>query len=311
MTAVILWGTSFVAMKSALSGFEPLAIVAVRMILASAVMLPFWSRLPPPTRQPGDRRKLAFLAALYPCAYFACESNAINLTTASQAGAVSAVAPLLVAVGARLFLSEALSRWAAIGLAVSIGGVIALSLGGPAGASAPNPALGNLLEIVAMATYAASTIVLKQLTGRYSPWFLTGLQCAAGAILFLPALIPAPVQSWADAPMIAWAGVAYLGLAVTLLPIGLYNFAVSRMAVARAAIAVNLVPVVAILTGWAMLGDSMTPIQLAACAAIVAGVLLGQRRAPGRVPDRAPDLAAERAQQPGRAGQAMNASIDG
>lgn len=295
LTAVILWGTSFVAMKSALTAFEPLAIVAVRMILASACMLPFWPRLPAPTRRQGDGRRLAILAVLYPCLYFALEGNAINLTTASQAGTVSAVAPLLVALGARLFLAETLARWATAGLALSIGGVVALSLGGPAGSTAPNPALGNLLELGAMAAYAASTIILKQLTSRYSPWLLTGIQCAAGAIVFLPALILAPLGSWTGAPPAAWASVLYLGLAVTLVPVGLYNFAVSRMAAARAAIAINLVPVVAILSSWAMLHDALTPIQLVACAAILVGVLLGQRRAEAGAPERGVDRAPERA----------------
>jgi drug/metabolite transporter (DMT)-like permease len=275
--AVILWGTSFVALKSALTAFEPLAIVAGRMLLASALMLPVWSHLPAPTRRPGDRRRLAVMVAFYPCLYFACEIHAVSLTTASQAGAVSAVAPLFVAVGAWLFLAETLSRPAVVGIVMAVGGVVALSLGGPAAADAPNPALGNLLELGAMAAYAASTIVLKGLSGRYSSWLLTGIQCGAGALVFLPALLLAPVESWSGASPVAWASLLYLGRAVTLVPIGLYNLAVSRMPAARAAIAINLVPIVAIVTGWALLGDTFTPVQLIACAVILAGVALGQR----------------------------------
>ena len=298
IVAVVLWGTSFVAMKSALAAFEPLAVMAARMILASALMLPLWSRRPAPARRPGDWRRLALLAALYPCLYFACEAHAISLTTASQAGAISAMAPLFVAVGAHLFLAERISRWAILGLGLAVGGVVALSLGGSDVAGAQNPALGNLLELGAMAAYAASVVILKRLSGRYDSWLLTGIQCAAGAIVFLPALLLAPAGSWADAPPVAWASLLYLGLAVTLVPIGLYNFAISRMPAARAAIAINLVPIVAIVTGWALLGDALTPVQLAACAVILVGVLLGQRTGPGgstaepertlvRVPDRA------------------------
>lgn len=290
IVAVILWGTSFVAMKSALAAFEPLAIMAVRMLLASALMLPFWSRLPSPSRRTGDGRKLLVLAALYPCLYFTLESHAITLTTASQAGAISAMAPLFVAVGAHLFLAERISGWAVVGLGLAVGGVVALSLGGPVVDTAPNPALGNLLELGAMAAYAVSVVILKRLSGRYSSWLLTGIQCAVGAIVFLPALLLAPAGAWTEAPPVAWASLLYLGLAVTLVPIGLYNFAVSRMPAARAAIAINLVPIVAILTGWALLGDALTPVQLVACAVILAGVLLGQRTQAG-----APEGAAEAA----------------
>ena len=287
-TAVLLWGTSFVAIKAALTGFGPLVIVGARMILASALMAPLWSRLPSPRRLPGDWKLIALIALLWPCLYYALEGNALQLTTSSQAGTISALVPLFVVVGARLFLAEHLSGRAIVGLAVSLVGVAALSLGGATEASAPNPALGNSLEVAAMAGYAVSTLVLKSLTRRYDPWLLTGLQCLTGAIVFLPALALTPFQTWQTAGPEAWAGLIYLGLLVTLLPAGLYNFAVSRMAAGRAAIAINLVPVVALVSGWAIMGDSLTLVQGIACGAVLGGVLLGQSKARNEAAQRQP-----------------------
>lgn len=273
---MVLWGTSFVAIKAALTGFGPLVIVGARMILASALMVPVWRRLPAPQRLPGDWRLIGLIALLWPCLYYALEGNALQLTTASQAGTVSALVPLFVVVGARIFLAEQLSGRSIVGLAASLVGVAVLSLGGSADASAPNPALGNALEVAAMAGYAVSTLVLKSLTRRYDPWLLTGLQCLAGAVAFLPAILLTPIGAWRSAPPEAWVGVLYLGLLVTLLPAGLYNLAVSRMSAGRAALAINLVPVVALVSGWAILGDSLTLVQGLACAAVLGGVLLGQ-----------------------------------
>ena len=71
------------------------------------------------------------IALLYPCLYYVLEGNALRLTTASQAGAVSALVPLMVAVGARVFLSEHLSGRAIVGLLASIGGVAVLSAAAP------------------------------------------------------------------------------------------------------------------------------------------------------------------------------------
>jgi drug/metabolite transporter (DMT)-like permease len=279
--AVLLWGTSFVATKAALDGFGPLVVVGIRMLLASAMMTALWPRLPAPRRLPGDWRRLLLLAVMWPCVYFILEGNALRLTTASQAGTVSALVPLLVAVGARLFLAEHLAAQAVAGLAISMLGVVALSLGGRAESAAPDPALGNVLEVLAMASYAVSTLTLKSLVGRYNSWILTGLQCLAGALVFLPALLLMPLSEWQAAPPAAWAGALYLGLLVTLLPSGLYNVAVSRMPAGRAAMAINLVPVVALLSGWAIQGDSLSAIQCAACTAILGGVLLGQVRTSG------------------------------
>ena len=127
-----------------------------------------------------------------------------------------------------------------------------------------------------MVAYAVSTIELKRLTSRYDPWFLTGLQCLVGALLFLPAVCLAATENWGRAPLDAWLGILYLGLLVTLLPAGLYNFALSRMGAGRTSMAINLVPVVALITGWAMLGDALAPLQMLACVVILGGVILGQ-----------------------------------
>jgi drug/metabolite transporter (DMT)-like permease len=278
--AVVLWGTSFVATKAALTGFGPLVVGAGRMIISSTLMLALWPRVPDPDRRPGDWRWLALIALLYPGLYYVLEGNALTLTTASQAGTVSALVPLLAAAGARIFLSEHLARRAVAGLVASLAGVAVLSLGAPTQDSAPAPALGNALEVVAMVGYAISMLALKRLTARYNPWFLTGMQFLVGAVLFLPAVILTPLETWGHAPAEAWAGLIYLGLLVTLLPAGLYNFAMSRMATGRAALAINLVPVVALVTGFLLLGDKLAPIQVVACAVIFGGVMLGQL--PGR-----------------------------
>ncbi len=294
--AVFLWGTSFVATKWALTGFGPLAVVGIRMLIASAMMSVLWPRLPRPTRRPGDPRLLLLFVVMWPCAYFILEGNALRLTTASQAGTVSALVPLLVAVGAWIFLSERLARQAVVGLVISIAGVVVLSLGGPAEGDAPNPPLGNFLEILAMISYVVSTLTLKNLVGRYNSWLLTGLGCLAGAIVFLPALLTMPLREWQSVPPEAWAGVLYLGVLVTLLPNGLYNLAVSRMPAGRAAMAINLVPVVALLSGWAIEGDTLSALQAIGCVAILGGVVLGQTGSStsAEATDAAPETSASR-----------------
>jgi drug/metabolite transporter (DMT)-like permease len=274
--AVILWGTSFVATKAALTGFGPLVVAAMRMLISSAVMIPLWSRVPTPDRRPGDWRLLAVVALFYPCLYYVFEGNALRLTTAGQAGTVSALVPLLVVVGARLFMSEHISGRAVVGLVASLLGVVVLSLASPGQTGAPDPVLGNALEVLAMVCYAVSMLTLKRLTSRYNPWFLTGLQFLVGALLFLPAVLLTPFEAWGRAPLDAWIGIVYMGLLVTILPAGLYNFALSRMAAGRTAMAINLVPVVALVTGWAMLGDNLAPLQLLACVVVFGGVVLGQ-----------------------------------
>jgi len=275
--AVLLWGTSFMATKSAMSGFAPMTVIWLRMTLASLIVFALRKRIPAPNYQKGDWKILSFLCLMQPCLYFLFEGYAVSLTTSSQAGMLSALVPLLVALGAWIMLKEPMSLMGVVGLIVSIGGVIWLSLSGEADASAPNPALGNMLEVCAMVCAALYMVVMKRLSVRYSTWWLTGMQCVAGAVFFLPLALFNGVGSFTDIPLNAWLSVAYLGLFVSLGAFGLYNMAMTFMSAGKAAIAINMVSPVALVTGWLMLGESMTPIQLAACGVVGVGVYLGRK----------------------------------
>lgn len=282
---MLLWGTSFMATKFALSGFAPMTVIFLRMALASVIMAAFWPRVPAARPARGDAKWLVLLCLLQPCLYFLLEGYAVLLTTSAQAGLVSSLVPLLVAAGAWAFLREPLTRRMLLGIGLSLAGVAWLSLSGQSGGDASNPALGNLLELCAMCCAAGYMLVLKHLASRYGSWRLTGLQTFAGALFFLPGALATQPAWMADpaavartAPAAAWLAVAYLGGLVTLGGFGLYNQAISRLPSAQAAAAINLVPLVAVLSGWSMLGEALSPAQTAACALVLAGVVLGQTK---------------------------------
>ncbi len=274
--AVVFWGTSFVATKTALDSFTPMTVIWLRMAIATLAFAPVWFVLPRPDYRPGDLKWLALIVTLQPCIYYLAEGYAVQLTTSSAAGVISAIVPLLVAAGAWLFLGERLSARSGFAIAISLVGVGLLSAGGQAQASAPNPVLGNVLEVIAMASAAGSMIALKHLSARYNPWFLTGLQALVGAAFFLPGAIAGDPASWSQAAPVAWVAVVYLGIVVSLIAFGLYNTAVAHMPANRAALAINLVPAVALLSGWLVRGETLTPVQLAACALIVGAVILSE-----------------------------------
>lgn len=282
--AVTFWGTSFAAIKTALDSFSPMTVIWLRMAIATLVFAPAWFFLPKPNYQRGDVKWLALITLLQPCIYYLAEGYAIRFTTSSAAGVISAIVPLLVAVGAWMFLREHLSARSIVAIAISLIGVAMLTAGGQTQASAPNPVLGNMLELIAMVAAAGSMIALKHVSTRYNPWFLTGLQAAAGAVFFLPGAIASGPASWTGATPAAWASVAYLGTFVSLAAFGLYNTAVTRMPANRAALAINLVPAVALLTGWLALGESLAPMQLVACVIIVGTVVLSETGVNAAIP---------------------------
>jgi len=275
--AVLLWGTSFMATKAALTGFSPMVVVWLRMTIAAFLVLFLFKRIPAPDYRKGDWKVLSFLCLMQPCLYFLFEGYAISLTTSAQAGMISALVPLLVMVGAWVILKEAMSLGGVLGILVSMCGVVWLSLSGVPDGTAPNPLLGNTLEVGAMVCVAVYMVVMKRLSARYSTWWLTGMQCVAGALFFLPGAVVSGFGPLQEIPFYAWCAVGYLGFFVTLGAFGLYNMAMTFMPAGRAVLAVNMVSPVAMVSGWFILGEAMSGVQLAACAVIGIGVCLGRR----------------------------------
>jgi drug/metabolite transporter (DMT)-like permease len=254
----------------------------VRMVVAMLLLLPFAGRLRPRGFKAKDVKPFVIMVAFMPCAYFFLETNALTLTSASQAGVISSSVPLLVALGARIFLAEPLFPRVLAGMALSMGGVAWLTLSGNPMASAPNPLMGNLLELGAMISAAGYMLVVKRLSSRFGPWTLTMMQTLAGLIFFLPGA-PEAVQTVPTLPWSITLALIFLGTCASLGAFGLYNWALSKLPASAAAASINLVPVAAVFFGWALLNETLTGQQMLASACVLAGVFLSQKKRPRRV----------------------------
>lgn len=279
--AILVWSSSFIALKIALAAYSPLTVMAGRMLAASLVCLPL---LPPVLRfaRRSPLRRILLLSVLCePCLYFLFETFALRATSSAQAGMIISLLPLPVAAGAWLLLGERLPLRGWLGFALAIVGVVWLTLGAEASENAPHPLLGNLLEGVAVLCAAGYTLCAKRLMSVLPPAAMTAAMSFAGALFFVPlALLPLPIAPTSlavDLPV--WAPVAailYLGTVVTFAGYGLYNYGVSRMDAGRAAAYMNLTPVATLLMSVAWLGDVLAPIQYVASGVVLLGVLLTQ-----------------------------------
>lgn len=274
--AMLLWSSSFIALKLAFRTYDPMVVVFGRMLVASICFAGFAARFKAVNYRHGDWKLLLFMTLCEPCLYFIFEAKALEQTTASQAGMITALLPLLVAVNARIFLKEKISAKSACGFVVAMAGAVWLSLSGQPTPQAPNPLLGNFLEFVAMVCATGYIITLKHLTVRYSPFFLTALQALAGSLFFLPLLfLPSTALPTRFDPGGALA-IIYLGAFITLGAYGLYNFGVSRIPASQASAFANLIPVFTIILGWIILGERFTPVQYLASGFIFIGILISQ-----------------------------------
>ncbi len=275
--AVLLWGASFSTMRIALHDLHPWSVMWLRMVIALACILPLYRTVSLSAYRRGDWKLLLPAVIFQPCLYFWLESAALGLTTSAQAGIISASVPLLVAVAAWMILKEPLSVRVTAGLLLSLAGVAVLTLGGQATESAPSPLLGNSMEFLAMVCAAANMILIRILGRRYDAWTLTVMQVVTGTLFFSPGfayMADLPSDTF-DLQLVLI--LVFLGAGVTLGAFSLYNWAITRMPASTASAHINLIPVVAVGCGFAFLGETMNPLQMAAACAVLFSVLMTQK----------------------------------
>ena len=183
--------------------------------------------------------------------------------------------PILIAVLAGVFLREGFPPRLFTGLAVAFAGVLLIGLsttgtGGRAG-------LGIAFCLGAAVAYASAVVVQKLVLARVSPFQVTSLGCFAATVACLPfAATLASEASDAGASAIGWT--IYLGVVPTALGFAAWTFALGRTSAGRMGSITYLVPLVAILLGWAGLGER-PPAQAALGGALcLAGVYVARRR---------------------------------
>jgi drug/metabolite transporter (DMT)-like permease len=279
LMAMVLWSSSFIALKIAFRAYDPMVVIFGRMLVASICFLCVGFRLRRNvTYQRGDYKLILFMAFCEPCLYFIFEAKAILYTTASQAGMVTAILPVMVMAAASLLLNEKINRWSWIGGLVAVVGVIWLTLESSPAENAPNPMLGNFYEFVAMICAAGYIISLRHLTLRYSPFFLTAVQAFVGCLFYLPFLFLPGTELPKHYNLPSGMAVCYLGAVITLGAYGLYNYGLKYVPASQAALYVNLIPVFSVFLGWMVLNETFTRNQCFAAVIVMAGVWLSQKK---------------------------------
>jgi len=249
--AALLWGTTGTAQAFAPSGFDPMVIGALRLLVGGVALLGLalyrrelgrlrdWNWLP------------LFLAAVFTASYQLCFFAAVARTGVAVGTIVGiGSAPVIGGFLGRVFRGETLSRRWMIATSLAIAGCSLLSLSG--GDIAIDP-VGILLAVGAGAAYAAYTLMIKGLLEKHAPNAVMALVVCLGAILISPVLVNCELD-WLLQPR-AIGVVTHLGLATMALSYWLFARGLQTVQVATAVTLSLAEPMTAATLGIVLLGE--------------------------------------------------------
>jgi drug/metabolite transporter (DMT)-like permease len=243
---VLAWASAFLVIRGVAPHFSGGSLALGRLLVGS-VMLSIamigrgWVR-------PSGRDWLLIL--LFGVAWFGAYNVTLNIAEHTLDAGTTAmlvnIGPILIALGAGLFLGEGIPKWLAIGAGVAFIGVVLIGIG--MGAAGLTDGVGMLWALLAAVTYAVGVLCQKPVLRTLPAVQVTWMGCIIGAIACLPfaGSLVAEVQ---DAPAAAILGMVYLGAVPTALAFSTWAYALSRMPAGQLGVTTYVVPTIVVIAG--------------------------------------------------------------
>ncbi|MBU0956490.1 MAG: DMT family transporter [Spirochaetes bacterium] len=268
ITAVI-WGLGFVAQRIGLEDLPPFAFNAARFALGALSLVPVI--LLRRTSRARLRACLvpALIAGVVLTLAASLQQLGMQYTSAGKGGFITGLYVVLVPIaGIALGRKTAANTW--LGVVLTFAGLFLLSV-------TENFSInkGDLLVLLGAFFWAAHILVLDRFAPKVDPIVLAALQflvCAllTGTTAFVFETPTAAGFSGAF-PAIAFSGLLTIGLGFTLQAI-----AQTKAHPARASIIMSLEAMFAAIGGWIILGERLSPRELAGCAIMLSGMIVAQ-----------------------------------
>ena len=264
-----IWGASFLLMRIAAPEFGPGPLIAVRVAVAAAVLVPLWLMHDGLGVLWAHRRRLLVLGAVTSALPFVLYAFASTRLAAGYASILSATTPLWGALVAATWLKEKLSAASLAGLGLGFAGVVLL-VAGRASFTAGGAAVAIAACLLASLSYGVSANFTKRYGAAIHPLGLaTGSQLGATFTL-----APVALAAWpaATPSLESWAAVLLLGVLCTGIAYILYFRLIRNVGPAKAMSVTYVVPVFGMLWGWLFLGEHVTVPMVLGTVVILAGV---------------------------------------
>jgi drug/metabolite transporter (DMT)-like permease len=270
----VLWGGAFFFIAVAGPEVPPFTLVLSRVGIAALVLVPAVLLL-------GHRLPATF-AEWRPFIVQAIVNNVIPFTlivlgqryiASGLAAVFNATTPLFTLIVARVFVGEPLTGSKVLGVLLGVAGVAVLM--GPAAVAANTSSMVGMLCVLGAAlSYAFSGLTMRRL--RHIPPIVTSAAQLTCSTLMLAPLAAVFDEFWLLPVPSLWAVLAVLGLSVvsTALAFIVFFRIAATAGPSNVMLVTLLIPITATTLGVLVLGEALTPNQVAGALVIASGLIV-------------------------------------
>jgi drug/metabolite transporter (DMT)-like permease len=274
LVAVLLWASAFVAIRYVDHRLAPGPLALGRLLVGSVGLGALVLIRREPIPGPRVLARIALCGVLWFGIYNVVLNEAELRVDAGTAAMLVNTGPIMIAILAGAVLGEGFPPRLFSGCLISFAG--AALIGVAVSARGPSARWGSALCVIAALAYAGGVVAQKPTLCSASALSVTWLACTVGALCCLPyAPELAAEAARGGESTLGW--VIYLGLGPTAIGFVCWGYALSQTTAGRMGSTTYLVPPLAVVLGWALLGEPPPLLTLPGGLACLAGVAISRR----------------------------------
>ena len=275
LLAVIFWGTSFVATKRVLAELDPVTIIALRLLLASLLLLIIAVITKRKFTINLKNHGSIFLLACIAVFHLWIQVTGLKFTTASNTGWIIGTAPIFMAILAIIFFKEKISFIQVIGILIAMFGLLLLIGKGDITNIDLIQNKGDLLVLASAFTWGVYSMVNKKITLSYSPLMTILYLFIMMLIIIVPVNLSGTViASVIHLSTIGWISVLFLGLFCSGIAYVVWAYSLRDLESAKVGAFLYFEPLITVAAAWILLQESVTIFMLVSGIIITFGVIL-------------------------------------
>ena len=279
-----LWGFSFMASDVGQRSVTPFTLLAYRFDIAVLLLsIPVILGKKKIRLKGKNIKPMLLLGTMEPCLYFIGEQYGLRFTNSAFSGVMIAVIPIVTLIMAAVFLKDRPSKAQWLFSALSIAGIVVITLSENSGGGIS--VVGVACLVMAVLTGSAYGVLSRSLRDEFDVYERTYIMQVMGAVFYTLLMLieqkgqlGAVVAPLADREFVL--SVLYLAVGASVIGYTLFNYAVSNAPMANTIIFCNLTTVLSVAAGIVILGDPFSAVSVIAMAVVLVGIWGVQKFSP-------------------------------
>jgi drug/metabolite transporter (DMT)-like permease len=270
-----LWGSTLVASRFSVGQFNPTTYIGLRLMLAGLghATIYLFSR----QRQwPTDKqlwRHTILLGVLGTAIPMTAIVSSLQYLSSGLASIMLTTNPALTVLFAHFFLTdESLSRRKLAGVGLALSGAVLLALNGESGLIEEANPLGYILIFIAMICGSSMTVYARKYMSSFDAFDVASIRMFVASLVVMPLSLLFFGFDLQQVTQTGYLALAYAALIGTFFGMMLSFYNIKRFGATAAAMTSYIMPIVAGIGGWLVLGERITAVMVVGVILIIAGI---------------------------------------